>query len=133
MQLKKITFVLLSLLTTLKSGVMADNFIREQQWYIIMCETTIKHDKPSPRTSDVIYPQVLYSNPFILIRNLSGFTYNTQILIVNSQGTAVKRDSLNINMNDDIPYYIGDLDSGNYEIRIETEEWVLTGIFEISL
>ena len=52
-----------------------------------------------------------------------------QIIVANSQGETVKNDIMQVTAGGENLYYIGDLDSGSYEVAVEFDNFTLVGEF----
>ncbi len=52
-------------------------------------------------------------------------------MITNAQSVIVKDEFINVITGDENLYYIGDLDSGDYNIMLETDDLILVGNFII--
>ncbi len=56
---------------------------------------------------------------------------NVHVMITNAQSVVVKDEFINVMTGDENLYYIGDLDSGDYNIMLETDDLILVGNFII--
>lgn len=123
--MKKLLIALLFILCE-TSVVIADNFIEDWIWKEITCEITRSEIKSRPR-SVCKYPRLFSDEQNIYIMSEANDYDNAQIIITDEQGVIVKSGNVQVTAEQVSPYYIGDLDSGEYGVRFVTEDFELSG------
>ena len=123
--MKKALLMFLILLTNIVSTNAQEEPASCFDWEEIVCnEVDIK--KKNPRS--VIYvPQLYQSEEYIRVRSEFVDYDKAHIIITNMQGVVVKDEYIQIVAKGENLCYIGDLDSGSYTIRLETDDFVLVG------
>ncbi len=97
-------------------------------WKQIICDIVPKATKPKPRSA-ILYPKVYQSEEYLSIQSDGANYCNAHITITGSQGETVKDDIIQVTADGYNLYYIGDLDGGAYEVKLETDDFVMTGNF----
>lgn len=97
-------------------------------WTRIVCDIIDKTTRPSGR-SVVYVPQLYYSSDYLSVQPGVANYDNVQIIVANSQGETVKNDIMQVTAGGENLYYIGDLDSGSYEVAVEFDNFTLVGEF----
>ena len=77
----------------------------------------------------VDYPQLYQSLDYLYVQ--TEVVYDICIIIRNSQGAVVKEDILFIEPEKENLYYIGDFDSGEYNIEIDFQHILIKGTFVV--
>ena len=76
-------------------------------------------------------PQVYYSDEYISVQSEAANYGEVSITITNSHDGMMKNDAIQVTAGGDNLYYIGDLDSGTYEVTVEFADFTLSGEIEI--
>lgn len=121
--MKKALLMFLILLTNIVSTNAQEVPASCFDWEEIVCN---EFDKRKNRS--VIYvPQLYQSEEYIRVRSEFVDYDKAHIIITNMQGVVVKDEYIQIVAKGENLCYIGDLDSGSYTIRLETDDFVLVG------
>lgn len=99
-------------------------------WEKIICNIYPNIIKNKGR-SIVYFPQLYYSDEYISIQSEFENYENVHVMITNAQSVVVKDEFINVMTGDENLYYIGDLNSGDYNIMLETDDLILVGNFII--
>lgn len=127
--MKKSVFILLLFMCG-TSVTMADDFTFIWNWKEIICEMVKGGQRPRHR-SVYVYPRLFSDEQNIYIMSEANDYDNAQIIITDEQGVIVKSDNVQITAEQVSPYYIGDLDNGIYYIQLVTDDFELSGSFNI--
>ena len=95
-------------------------------WTQVVCEITDEEIKHKDRT-EIYVPQLYQSEEYLSVQTDADNYGNAQITVTNSQGETVKNDAVQVTAGGDNLYYIGDLESGTYEVKVEFDDIVMTG------
>lgn len=96
-------------------------------WEEIVCNEFDKNGKKDKTRSAIYVPQLYQSEEYIRVRSEYVDYDKAHIIITNMQGVVVKDEYIQIVAKGENLCYIGDLDSGSYTIRLETDDFVLVG------
>lgn len=99
-------------------------------WEKITCYKYNKENKNKERSA-IYAPQLYQSDEYISVQSESENYENVHVMITNAQSVIVKDEFINVITGDENLYYIGDLDSGDYNIMLETDDLILVGNFII--
>lgn len=95
-------------------------------WKELICQIARKYHKGKAR-SIAIAPQVFWSDEYICLPTETPGIENATISITNENGVTVKTGMF-LPINDKcLAVNIGDLKAGEYQVRIETDKFILTG------
>ncbi len=95
-------------------------------WEEIVCNVVLRNGKDKTRSA-IYVPQLYQSEEYIRVRSEYVDYDKAHIIITNMQGVVVKDEYIQIVAKGENLCYIGDLDSGSYTIRLETDDFVLVG------
>ena len=95
-------------------------------WEEIVCNVVLRNGKDKTRSA-IYVPQLYQSEEYIRVRSEYVDYDKAHIIITNMQGVVVKDEYTQIVAKGENLCYIGDLDSGSYTIRLETDDFVLVG------
>lgn len=95
-------------------------------WKRIICNITERHYKPKSRSA-VYIPELYQSEQYISVQSEYVDDANVCITITNQAGEIVKVDVVQVTAGGENLYYIGDLESGTYEVTVEFDGFILTG------
>lgn len=95
-------------------------------WVQVLCKIVDK-DYRSKGRSVMYVPQLYKSEEYLSVQSDVANYDNVQIIVVNSQGEMVKSDIMQVTAGGENLYYIGDLDSGAYEVTVEFDDFTLVG------
>lgn len=99
-------------------------------WKRLVCNIVPRKSMPKGR-STVFIPQVYYSDEYISVQSEAANYGEVSITITNSHDGMMKNDAIQVTAGGDNLYYIGDLDSGTYEVTVEFADFTLSGEIEI--
>lgn len=127
--MKKALLMFLILLTNIVSTNAQEVPASCFDWEEIVCnEFDNNNNKKKDKPRSVIYvPQLYQSEEYIRVRSEYVDYDKAHIIITNMQGVVVKDEYIQIVAKGENLCYIGDLDSGSYTIRLETDDFVLVG------
>ncbi len=97
-------------------------------WVQVLCKIVDK-DYRSKGRSAMYVPQLYKSEEYLSVQSDVANYGNVQITVANSQGETVKNDIIQVTAGGENLYYIGDLDSGSYEVAVEFDNFTLVGEF----
>lgn len=97
-------------------------------WVQVLCKIVDK-DYRSKGRSVMYVPQLYKSEEYLSVQSGVANYDNVQIIVANSQGETVKNDIMQVTAGGENLYYIGDLDSGSYEVAVEFDNFTLVGEF----
>lgn len=110
-------------------SVKADD--NQPTWHEIPCTCSYKHysDVSYPRSA-IRTPKIYESTSYIILSGAqeAGYAFVT---MTDSKGIDVKQCAIMVNPSQDATIYIGDLESGTYDLTINLGDYVLYGSFEI--
>lgn len=92
----------------------------------MLCKIVDK-DYRSKGRSVMYVPQLYKSEEYLSVQSDVANYGNVQITVANSQGETVKNDIMQVTAGGENLYYIGDLDSGEYEVTVEFDDFTLVG------
>lgn len=95
-------------------------------WVQVLCKIVDK-DYRSKGRSVMYVPQLYKSEEYLSVQSDVANYGNVQITVANSQGETVKNDIMQVTAGGENLYYIGDLDSGEYEVTVEFDDFTLVG------
>lgn len=121
--MKKALLMFLILLTNIVSTNAQEVPASCFDWEEIVCN---EFDKRKNRSA-IYVPQLYQSEEYIRVRSEYVDYDKAHIIITNMQGVVVKDEYIQIVAKGENLCYIGDLDSGSYTIRLETDDFVLVG------
>ncbi len=123
--MKKALLMFLILLTNIVSTNAQEEPASCFDWEEIVCN---EFDMKKKKNRSAIYvPQLYQSEEYIRVRSEYVDYDKAHIIITNMQGVVVKDEYIQIVAKGENLCYIGDLDSGSYTIRLETDDFVLVG------
>ncbi len=108
----------------------ANTVFNTRLFKMIVCEIYDKTDCDKGRSATYI-PQLYQSDEYISVQSEFNDYDNVHIIITNAQSVIVKDEFINVITGDENLYYIGDLNSGDYNIMLETDDLILVGNFII--
>lgn len=97
-------------------------------WVQVLCKIVDK-DYRSKGRSAMYVPQLYKSEEYLSVQSDVANYDNVQITVANSHGETVKNDIMQVTAGGENLYYIGDLDSGSYEVAVEFDNFTLVGEF----
>lgn len=95
-------------------------------WKHIECEV-IDGDCFHKGRTEIYVPQLYQSEEYLSVQTDADDYGNAQITVTDSQGETVKNDAVQVTAGGDNLYYIGDLDSGTYQVEVEFDDFVMIG------
>lgn len=99
-------------------------------WKQIICNITDKHYRPRGRSA-VYVPELYQSEQYISVQSEYADYANVYITLTDKQGVTVKEDVMQVVAGGENLYYIGDLESGMYEITVELDDFVMYSSIDI--
>lgn len=124
--MKKALLMFLILLTNIVSTNAQEEPASCFDWEEIVCNEFDNNNKTKSRSA-IYVPQLYQSEEYIRVRSEYVDYDKAHIIITNMQGVVVKDEYIQIEAKGENLCYIGDLDSGSYTIRLETDDFVLVG------
>lgn len=100
--------------------------ITNSDWTQIECEIIDDDYRHKDRT-EIYVPQLYQSEEYLSVQTDTDNYGNAQITVTDSQGETVKSDAVQVTAGGDNLYYIGDLDSGTYQVEVEFDDFVMIG------
>ena len=100
--------------------------ITNSDWKQIECEIIDGDYRHKDRT-EIYVPQLYQSEEYLSMQTDADDYGNAQITVTDSQGETVKSDAVQVTAGGDNLYYIGDLDSGTYQVEVEFDDFVMIG------
>ena len=97
-------------------------------WKQIICNISDKHYRPRGRSA-VYVPELYQSAQYISVQSEYADYANVYITITDQEGETVKEDIMQVTVGGENLYYIGDLESGMYEMTVEFGNLLLYGEF----
>lgn len=99
-----------------------------QQQIELQYERGKNHDKSHGRSLQMDIEAFL-DVPYLVFRSYMAEGQEADICILNARGGVVMSETLLLSPCSETPFYIGDLPGGEYQLVIELEDAVLSGIF----
>lgn len=124
--MKKALLMFLILLTNIVSTNAQEVPASCFDWEEIVCNIMSRNVRGKTRSA-IYIPQLYQSEEYIRVRSEYVDYDKAHIIITNMQGVVVKDEYIQIVAKGENLCYIGDLDSGSYTIRLETDDFVLVG------
>lgn len=119
--------------SAIKSGNVADlpivnveTNLPDFNWMKIICRYSNKSSKPKGRSA-IYAPELYQSEDYLSVQSEYVNYENVRITITDVQGFIVKNDVIQVVAGGENLYYIGDLESGCFEITIEFDDFILCG------
>lgn len=110
-------------------SVKADS--KQPTWYEIPCSCSYQHYSNGSYPRSVFKtPKIYEALPYILVSGTQEASV-VSITISNANGMDVKKETIIVSSDQNATIYIGDLESGTYDLTIELEYYTLYGCFEI--
>ena len=110
--------------------VNVETFFHDFDWIKISCEISPKKTRPKGR-SVISAPELYHSMTYLCMRSRFVNCDDVRITIIDMHGAVVKSDVIQIVSGDENLYYIGDIESGTYEVIVEFDDFLMFGEFEI--
>lgn len=90
-------------------------------WKQIICDITDKNHKPKGRSA-VYVPELYQSEEYLSVQSEYANYANAYIAITNQEDETLKENFIQMVAGGENLYYIGDLESGMYEVTVEFED-----------
>lgn len=97
-------------------------------WKQIVCDMVRKGTMTKGRSA-VCVPELYQSEQYISVQSEHADYANVGITITNQNGETVKVDAVQVTVGGENLYYIGDLDRGTYEVKVEFDDFIMVGYF----
>lgn len=97
-------------------------------WKQIVCDMVPKGTKTKGRSA-VYVPELYQSELYISVQSEYADYANVYITITDKHGETLKEDIIQVTAGGENLYYIGDLESGIYEVEVEFDDCIMVGYF----
>lgn len=105
--------------------VNVETILPDFNWTKIVCRIDVKKQMPKGRSA-IYLPELYQSEDYLSVQSEYVNYENVRITITDEQGFIVKNDVIQVVAGGENLYYIGDLESGCFEITIEFDDFILT-------
>lgn len=129
--MKRIMFILLVSIMGLTAADAHSALPSYFDWKQIVCDIVRKGTMSKGRSA-VYVPELYQSEQYISVQSEYADYANVYIAITNQGGETVKEDVIQVVAGGENLYYIGDLESGMYEITVELGDMLLCGNLSIN-
>lgn len=123
--MKKIILLVLTSFVCLSLEAIEPIF-KHMDWKMLVCDI-IKQTTSHKKRSAIYVPEVYQSEDYLSVQSEYVNYENVHITITDEQGRIVKNDVIQVVAGGENLYYIGDLESGCFEITIEFDDFILCG------
>ncbi len=97
----------------------------------IPCTCSYKHYSDFSIPRSILVPLTVYGTQSYIIMDEAQETESANIVITDNNGIVVKNETITVSPNQEATIYIGDLESGTYDLTVELEDYTLYGSFDI--
>lgn len=123
--MKKIILLVLTAFVSLSLTAVEPMF-QYMDWRLVTCKV-VKESKTHRGRSAIYIPELYQSEDYLSVQSEYVNYENVHITITDEQGRIVKNDVIQVVAGGENLYYIGDLESGCFEITIEFDDFILCG------